>query len=49
MQQSSALLLNNRENGHLLEGVFGITDAGGFPCADYIDKDLQNAYFEGHT
>ena len=49
MKLSAALLEKNRVSGHWLKGVFAITDGGRMPCADYIDQDLQNAYFEGFT
>jgi len=49
MEKSSSLLHCNRVNGRLLEGVFGITDGGRMPCADYTEPNLQNAYLEGFT
>ena len=49
MRASAALLEQNRIHGRLLQGVFGITDGGRMPCADYTDLDLQNAHFEGFT
>ncbi len=44
MRESAALLEANREHGHLLRGVFGITDDSRMPCAHYINRDLQNAF-----
>ena len=49
MLASSLLLQNNRTNGPLLKGVFAVTDGSRMPCADYMDVDTQNAYFEGFT
>lgn len=49
MDQSYNLLKMNRENGKLLPDVFGVMDGGRFPCADYSNKDVQNAYYEGYT
>ena len=49
MRASASLLEHNRTYGHLLQGLFAITDIGRMPCADYTDVDLQNAYFEGFT
>lgn len=49
-QKASAELLGrNRPNGALLKGIFSVTDGGRFKCADYVDTDIQNAYFEGYT
>lgn len=49
MKESTQLLQENREFGHLLKGVFAVVDGGRMPCADYNDPDLQNAYYEGYT
>jgi len=49
MKASVSLLESNRANGRYLKGIFGITDGGGTPCADYTDLNLQNAYFEGFS
>ena len=49
MEASSRLLQENRENGRLLNGVFVVMDGGWMPCADYVDVDTQNAYYEGYT
>lgn len=49
MQESAQLLQDNRPNGALLRGVFGVIDGGRFPCADYVDNDVQNAFYEGYT
>lgn len=47
MKASAALLEHNRDHRPLLEGVFAATD-GIFPCAEYLDVNLLNAYFEGY-
>ena len=49
MEASSSLLQSNRVYGPFLKGVFAVTDGGRMPCADYTDKNLQNAYYEGYT
>lgn len=49
MHASAELLRRNRGNGFLLNGVFAVVDGGRMPCADYINRDLQNAYYEGYT
>lgn len=49
MKESTELLQQNREFGHLLKGVFAVVDGGRMPCADYEDPDMQNAYYEGYT
>jgi len=49
MMESAGLHENNRKAGNLLKGVFGITDGGRMPCAEYTGVDLQNAYYEGYT
>lgn len=47
--KASAALLKNRPNGHLLPNVFAVMDGGRLLCADYINTDIQNAYYEGYT
>ena len=49
MRASTALLEQNRIQSRLFQGVFGITDGGRMPCADFKDLNLQNAYFQGFT
>lgn len=49
MKDSSDNLTNNRPNGQLMRGIFGVVDGGRLPCADYDNSDLQNAYYEGYT
>lgn len=49
MQESNQLLMDTREHGHLLRGVFAVVDGGRMPCADYTDPNIQNAYYEGYT
>ena len=49
MKASADSLLMSRSDGYLLEGVFAICDRGRFPCADFTDLELQNAYLEGYT
>lgn len=49
MDDSYQLLKKNRENVHLLPDVFCVIHGGRMPCADYEDKDLQNAFYEGYT
>lgn len=49
MKYSSKLLVENREYGYLLAGVFGVVDGGPWACADYNDVDTQNEYYEGYT
>lgn len=49
MIQSNNLLKENRQNGRVLDGIFAVVDGGRIPCAEYTDKDLQNAYYEGYT
>lgn len=48
MKASTALLENYRAFGGLLKGVFAAVDGGRLPCADYIDRNLQNAFYEGY-
>lgn len=47
--ESASLLESNRVHGRLLRGVFAIMDGGKMPCSEYLDTDLQNAFFEGYT
>lgn len=49
IDESSAPVHANREYGHLFKGFFAVVDGGQFPCADYVNDDVQNAYYEGHT
>lgn len=49
MVQSEQLMQNTRNNGAIFRGVFGVVDGGRLPCADYVDSDLQNAYYVGYT
>lgn len=30
-----------------MKGIFAVTDRGRMPCADYMDTNRQNAYFNG--
>lgn len=47
--ESTTLLTRNRENGHLLNGVFGVVDGGRLLCADYEDIDIKNDFYEDYT
>ena len=47
MRASSSLLERNREYGVVLKGIFGIMDGARMPCADYTNKNIQNACYEG--
>ena len=49
MEASSAPLMRNRENGHLLKSCFAVLDGARMPCATYGDPTLNNAYWEGFT
>lgn len=49
MDASNQILKRNHACGELLEGLFGVMDGGRMPCADYIDVDTQNAYYEGYS
>eukprot|EP00171_Calliarthron_tuberculosum_P005428 IDg5428t1 len=46
---SNQKLMANRPNGRLMKGIFAVVDGGRIPCADYVDADMQNAYYEGYT
>ena len=49
MHASASLLQQNWTYGPIFRGVFAVTDGGRMPCAEYNDRDLQNAYFEEVT
>ena len=49
MEDSARRLEENRENRSFLKNVFGMVDGWTLPCADYIDIDMKNAYYEGYT
>lgn len=49
MRSAASLLERNRENGHLLRGVFGMFDGGRMPCAAYVEVNTQDGFFEGFT
>ena len=49
MRESADLLTQNRPNGALLSNIFAVVDGGRLPYADYVDTDIQNAYYEGYT
>ena len=46
MEESASLLRENRECGHLLNGVFGVVDAARLLCADYTEAMIQNSYYQ---
>lgn len=48
-RELTKLLEDNRRNGALLFGIFGVTEGGRFPCANYNTIDIQIAYFDGYT
>ena len=41
--------INTREYAEALKGIFAVMDGARIPCADYIDADIQNGYYEGFT
>lgn len=49
MEESSRLFVDNRENGALLKSIFAAFDGGWFWCGEYVDANLQNAYYGGYT
>lgn len=49
MKESARLLEDNRPNKSLLRNVFAVVDGERFPCADYVDSDIQNGYYKSYT
>ena len=49
MNSYTNLLTSNRKFGKYLHGLLAVTDVERMLCADFIDPELQNAYFEGFT
>lgn len=49
MDAPSKLLAENGLNGRRLKGIFGVVDGGRMLCADFIDSNIQNAYYTGYT
>ena len=47
--EESERLLRKHPLGGLLPGVFAMMDGARFPCADYLDTDTQNAFYEGYV
>lgn len=48
-EESASLLKNEIHPVTFSQDIFGITDGGRFPCADYINLNVQNAFSEGYT
>ena len=49
IEDSAALLEQNRQHGDLLCGTLVVTDSARMPCATCDDPDMQNAYWDGYT
>ena len=49
MRDSARLLQCNRQQGHILTGVFAVLEGSRMPCATYTEPDFQNAFWEGFT
>lgn len=48
MRELAKMLKDNRPNGELFFGIFGVTDGGRFPFVDYTKIDIQNGYYEAY-
>ncbi|KAI0565152.1 DDE superfamily endonuclease [Gracilaria domingensis] len=49
MKASADLLQRNRAVGNALPGVFALIEGGTLSCAEYVDPNIQNAYYDGYT
>lgn len=49
MAKSAGFLKEIRPNDPILSNIFGVLEGGRLPCADYVNADVQNAYYEGYT
>lgn len=49
MEQSAALLQANRSNGALNKSAFSVVDGRRLPCANYVNTEKQNDFYEGYT
>lgn len=49
MKESAKLLEVNRPNCALLRGIFAVVDGGRFSCAEYVDADTHNTFYESYA
>lgn len=48
-EESALLLRYNRKNRTVMNGEFGAVDGERLSCAEYVDAEHQNAYYEKWT